>query len=440
MHENFYRAFEDRFRGSREEIKIRLGVYNPFIAPLKTLYEAPKALDLGCGRGEWLELMQGEGFQTTGVDVDDGMLAACRELKLNAVHADFLAWLRGVESDSQSVVSAFHFVEHIPFESLLELVKEAHRVLKPGGLLIMETQNSENLLVGASTFYIDPTHQRPIHPLQLNFVAEYAGFGRIKTLYLQESPELVTTPHLDLFSVLNGVSPDYAVVAQKQAAKEIVSLFDSCFERPYGLRLKGLADRYDQYVEARIQQVNETQAKLEALSFQAGSLNTENQWLRRELNAAQAQAAAQEQRASAAEIQAAQLGQRAIAAEARITAIMGSTSWHLTAPYRKLGSLVRDGFCLPGLVVVIKQQTKQLFAHSKLFINRRPRLRRVVLAAISTFPPLEKRLNSAFRTPTVPHRNSPGIPSELSNLTPQARRIYANLNAAIEKMRKKGRV
>jgi len=208
MHASFYLAFEDRFRGSREEVKSRLGVYLPFIAPLKTPGEAPKALDLGCGRGEWLELLQAEGFHVTGVDIDDGMLSACRELKLNAVHSDFLDWLTAAEANSLSVVSAFHFVEHIPLEMLLQLVEQAHRVLKPGGLLILETQNSENLLVGASTFYIDPTHQRPIHPLQLSFVAEYAGFDRIKTLYLQESHELLTTPSVDLFSVLTGVSTD----------------------------------------------------------------------------------------------------------------------------------------------------------------------------------------------------------------------------------------
>ena len=89
-------------------------------------------------------------------------------------------------ADSLTVVSAFHVVEHIPFETLRQLVDEAYRVLKPGGLLILETPNSENLVVGTSSFYLDPTHQRPLPAQLLTFVVEYAGFERVKTLYLQE--------------------------------------------------------------------------------------------------------------------------------------------------------------------------------------------------------------------------------------------------------------
>src|SRR5512137_2545019 len=127
----FYRAFEERHRGSRELIKSRLEVYLPFVEPLKTLYKAPEILDLGCGRGEWLELMQQNGFQAKGVDLDEGMLSACRELDLNVRQADALDYLRGLTANKLSVVSAFHVVEHIPFEALRQLVDEAYRVLKP---------------------------------------------------------------------------------------------------------------------------------------------------------------------------------------------------------------------------------------------------------------------------------------------------------------------
>ena len=144
----FYRAFEERYRGSRELIKSRLEVYLPFVEPLKTLYEGSEILDLGCGRGEWLELMQQNGFRAKGVDLNEGMLLACRELNLDVCQADALDYLRGLAVDTLSVVSAFQVVEHISFEALRELVDEAHRVLKPGGLLILETPNSENLVVG----------------------------------------------------------------------------------------------------------------------------------------------------------------------------------------------------------------------------------------------------------------------------------------------------
>src|SRR5690554_5877626 len=97
---NFYRTFEERFRGPRELVMPRLMVYLPFVEPLKTLYGVPEALDLGCGRGEWLELLQQNGFQAKGVDLDEGMLLACRELNLDVIQADALDYLTGLAADS----------------------------------------------------------------------------------------------------------------------------------------------------------------------------------------------------------------------------------------------------------------------------------------------------------------------------------------------------
>ena len=94
----FYLAFEERYRGTRELIALRLEVYLPFVQPLKSLYETPEILDLGCGRGEWLELMQKNGFLAKGVDLDEGMLMACRELNLDVCQADALDYLRELDS------------------------------------------------------------------------------------------------------------------------------------------------------------------------------------------------------------------------------------------------------------------------------------------------------------------------------------------------------
>jgi SAM-dependent methyltransferase len=254
---DFYRAFEDRHRGPRELILTRLKVYLDFVEPLKTLYTVTETLDLGCGRGEWLQLMQSNGFKAKGIDLDSGMLSACRELKLDVYQCDALNYLRGAATESLTVVSAFHLVEHISFDTLRELVEQAHRALKPGGLLILETPNSENLIVGTSSFYLDPTHQRPLPAQLLSFVVEYAGFGRVSTLYLQESPDLATAQKTTLIDVLNGVSPDYAVVAQKNAPADILALFDTPFNRSYGIRLDSLASSYDQQVELRVAQVEE---------------------------------------------------------------------------------------------------------------------------------------------------------------------------------------
>lgn len=250
---DFYRAFEDRHRGSRALIKSRVKVYLPFLYPLKELYPDSPILDLGCGRGEWLELLREEGFTAHGVDQDAGMLSACTALGLSVEQGDALAALLKLPRASQIVVSGFHIAEHVPFPMLQEMVKEALRVLKPAGLLILETPNAENLVVGSSSFYLDPTHQRPLPPLLLSFLTEYTGFLRNKIVRLQESPGLAAgeTP-VSLLQVLAGVSPDYAVVAQKEATAKKLKSFDAPFDRQYGLTLEDLAMRYDASLRAEI--------------------------------------------------------------------------------------------------------------------------------------------------------------------------------------------
>lgn len=257
MNDGFYRAFEERYRGPRELIKSRLNAYLPFIEPLLAQQDSAKAIDLGCGRGEWLELASELGFNAVGVDLDDGMLAACLERKLNAQKADALKTLRELSEESVVLVSAFHVVEHMAFTDVRVLIREALRVLKPGGLLILETPNPENLVVGASSFYTDPSHERPIPLELLGFAVEHAGFHRNKILRLQETAVLHTTARIGLFSVLNGVSPDYGVVAQKSAEFEVMSRFDKPFHANYGISLELLAQRYDQQTEARVRQVEE---------------------------------------------------------------------------------------------------------------------------------------------------------------------------------------
>ncbi len=246
MEKDFYRAFEDRYRGSRNLIKSRLRVYLPFVEKLKTINTTLMALDLGCGRGEWLEILQQEaGFNAYGVDLDEGMLKFCSALDLSFANQDILECLKETPDESQLIVSAFHVAEHLPFEQLLLLIREALRVLKPCGLLILETPNPENLVVGCNTFYLDPTHQRPLPSALLAYLPEYYGYKRIKILRLQESPELVTAETLQLMDVIGGVSPDYAIIAQKDGPAEFFERFNPEFEKEYGLDLQTLAKRYE---------------------------------------------------------------------------------------------------------------------------------------------------------------------------------------------------
>jgi SAM-dependent methyltransferase len=324
--------------------------------------------------------LQHNGFQAKGVDLDEGMLLACQELNLDVCQADALDYLRGLAADSLSAVSAFHVVEHISFEALRQLIDEAFRVLQPGGLLILETPNSENLAVGTSDFYLDPTHQRPLPAKLLSFVVEYVGFARVKTLYLQEPPELVKAQRTCLINVLYGVSPDYAIVAQKKSAAEVFSIFDEPFERAYGMRLDILADRYDQQTEIRAAQIEARAAQVEARATQV-----------------EARAAQAENRAAQAEARAIQAEARAIEAQMVIQQMVSSSSWQITAPLRhiksklrRLNAAMREGRLISGL----KRRINSL-----RYISRQPA------------PPKEQK-----------H----------INLSPRAARIYADLQKAIE--------
>ena len=137
MIDPFYRAFEDKFRGSRELIKSRLNAYISFILPFKELYENPQAIDLGCGRGEWLELLKEQGFDAQGVDLDEGMLTACIERGLKVQLADALTVLRSLPNESQTIVSAFHLVEHIPFSETQQAFSQT--VYKSSNRFLLET-------------------------------------------------------------------------------------------------------------------------------------------------------------------------------------------------------------------------------------------------------------------------------------------------------------
>ena len=244
---NFYKAFEDQHRGSREIIKSRLSVYIPFIQKIQAAHPNASALDLGCGRGEWLELLQDNQLTASGIDLDDGMLSACRSRGLNVQTGDAIAHLKSLPADSLSIVSGFHIAEHLTLDDLQTLIKEALRTLKPAGLLMLEAPNTENLVVGTSSFYLDPTHQRPLPSALLNFLVGYLGFARSKVLGVQESVPL-REEHgpTSLFAVLSGVSPDFAVIAQKGGDASTMASFDVVFAKEYGLTLELLANRYQE--------------------------------------------------------------------------------------------------------------------------------------------------------------------------------------------------
>ena len=170
-----YAAFEETFRGTRPQIRERLASY---VSDVRAAHAATggAVVDAGCGRGEWLELLLDEGIPARGVDENALIVRQCRELGLDVIHGDAISHLESVPERTLSAVTAFHIVEHLSLPRHLQLLVAAHRALAPNGVLVLETPNPENLVVGAWTFHMDPSHMRPLPPTLLRFLLEAVGF------------------------------------------------------------------------------------------------------------------------------------------------------------------------------------------------------------------------------------------------------------------------
>lgn len=219
--DSLYVTFEDKFRGTREEIKKRLAVYLPLLEKTGSGTEQRPVLDIGSGRGEWLELLRENQVVARGVDINETLAGQCRERGLEVEINDAFTCLQALPDGSLGAITGFHIIEHLPMETLLELYAEACRVLAPGGVAIFETPNPQNLLVGACNFYADPTHKRPLYPETQQFFLEYRGFTNVELKYLHphnsgarlpeaEAPELAARLN-DLLSCAR----DYAVIGYK---------------------------------------------------------------------------------------------------------------------------------------------------------------------------------------------------------------------------------
>ncbi|MFZ1814783.1 MAG: methyltransferase domain-containing protein [Rhizobiaceae bacterium] len=272
--DDFYRAFEERFRGSQELISERLKAYVPFLRALRAQADSPRGLDLGCGRGEWLQLLESEGFEACGVDLNDGMLQSARENGLRVENMDAIAALVETGDGSLDVVSGFHIMEHLSFPKRLALIREACRTLRPGGLLILETPNPENIHVGTCSFHLDPTHIAPIPPMLMPFLAEYAGFAQSVILRLNTPPPGGEPTLLDVYTKVAG---DYALVARIGGAEN--SQMDQAFNTNVGLDIFSALARYDALLREQItREVAVLNSQLKSLSEEMERMKPRSLW------------------------------------------------------------------------------------------------------------------------------------------------------------------
>lgn len=165
-----------------------LAFYIPFFA------NCHRVLDVGCGQGDFLELLREHGILGVGIDIDEKMIRICREKGLEVYQVDLFEYLSGQEMAFDGIFCS-NLVEHMPTEFVLRFFQLAYRALHPGGIFLVSTPNSESLIVHLHEFWRDPTHIRLYDLSLLKFMMEYAGF---KNVYGNINPETRWIPPIDI--------------------------------------------------------------------------------------------------------------------------------------------------------------------------------------------------------------------------------------------------
>ena len=230
-----YVCFEDVFRGDPEEIAARQRDYLPYFEG------ASDVLDVGCGRGEFLALLRGEGIAARGVDLNAEAVERCRERGLEAARSDALAYLRALADESMGGLFSAQVVEHLEADYLMRMLGDARRVLRPGSRIVLETINPASWTAFFSAYVRDITHRHPLHPETLAYLLRASGFVDVDIVYRAPVPDaaklqraavdesLADTPagkavcvladtlnqHAELLNGLMFAEQDYAAVARR---------------------------------------------------------------------------------------------------------------------------------------------------------------------------------------------------------------------------------
>jgi SAM-dependent methyltransferase len=177
-----YVGFEDQFRGSREAIRARLESYLPWFSG------AADVLDVGCGRGEFLELLAGAGVTARGIDANHEMAEVCRARGLDVTEADAVGYLSTLPDASLGGIFAAQVVEHLQPGYLLRFLELAYHKMRPGGRLVLETLNPACWVAFFDSYIRDITHVWPLHPDTLKYLVLASGFSRADVEYRSPVP------------------------------------------------------------------------------------------------------------------------------------------------------------------------------------------------------------------------------------------------------------
>jgi SAM-dependent methyltransferase len=188
-----YVGFEDQFRGSQTDIRKRVEEYVPYFEG------AADVLDLGCGRGEFLEVLREGGITARGLDINHEMVEVCLSHGLDVAEGDALTYLRSLPDGSLGGLFSAQVVEHLQPDYLLQLLDEAWRTLRPGSRIILETINPACWVAFFESYIRDITHVRPLHPDTLKYLLIASGFLDVEVRFRAPYPDdgkLQTVPAL----------------------------------------------------------------------------------------------------------------------------------------------------------------------------------------------------------------------------------------------------
>lgn len=216
-----YVAFEERFRGDSE---VLAEAQRDYVTKFPTAVERGTIVDVGCGRGEMLELLKANGHEVVGVEMDDNMVEVCISKNLPVVKGDGVAWLEAAQPGSLKGVFSAQVIEHLLTHEIERFLTASLAALRPNGVLVVETINPRSLHALANHFFADLSHVRPVHPETLRFMCEQVGFSSVALMELSPHPAMVESSRLgsgtteaavkELVKSVFGYQ-DYAVVATK---------------------------------------------------------------------------------------------------------------------------------------------------------------------------------------------------------------------------------
>lgn len=221
--DRYYIALEESFRGSRDAILNRCQSYLDLVKNRFLPERNIRAVDLGCGRGEWLQILTNHYPEARGVDSNSAMVAECRSHGLWAEQGDLIQWIQTQPDCSLDLITAFHVIEHLSFKDLNLLMAEANRLLAEDGMLLIETPNPDNLYTAANMFYRDPTHRHPIPKELASHLLTFHGLADIEIIPLHPFPESMRLPEDNelsrRFNDLIYGAQDYVIIARKSAGR-----------------------------------------------------------------------------------------------------------------------------------------------------------------------------------------------------------------------------